>query len=226
MTTNSGVTWGEVDVPFPISNVVIVGGGDSLRGFDFSSLIGRAFIISVNDSWKHVPFADAWFTLDPWGFHGPQLPQNFTGKMYAAVPEDFGKDYARAKNHRLIPPTNVTYLHRLIGNNIHKSSIHWYKLGLSEDRSCINTGNSGYGAMNVAYHLRPKRIVLLGIDGGSSYFYTRESKPGDLSNLPILFESAKRQLDNAGIEVINGSLNSTVTSFVRMSPLDAVRELI
>ena len=37
--------------------------------------------------------------------------------------------------------------------------------GLSEDPAAINTGNSGFGALGLAYHMRPMRIALLGIDG-------------------------------------------------------------
>ena len=222
---SGGINWSSVDPNEAGDRIIIIGSGKSLIGFDFNRLRGLGTIITVNDAGKQVPFADLWFTLDPWGLHGPQIPTNFNGKMYAAVSEYYGTSMAPVPEHRESPNPRVHFLHRLRSHNkIGVSSETSYKLGLSEDKSCINTGNSGYGALNLAYHYRPKKILLLGIDGTIGYFYTKDKKNRPLTHLPLLFDSAKPQLDAAGIEVINGSVNSAVTTYPRYIISEALKE--
>ena len=220
-----GIKWGRVN-PYDVTdNIIIVGSGKSLIGFDFNKLRGLGTIIAVNGAGESVPFADMWFTLDPWGINGPQLPSNFRGKMYAAVSEDFGTAKASLPAYRITPDPRVTLLHRLRAHNFtNVSSETAYKEGLSEDTSCINTGNSGYGALNLAYHYRPKKILLLGIDGTIGYFYTKEKTNRPLTYLPVMFESAVPQLNKAGIKVINGSVNSAVTAFPRFTVEESLKE--
>jgi hypothetical protein len=221
----NGITWGSVAGKGAHEKVIIVASGRSLEGFDFERLRGLGTIIAVNGAGSSVPFADMWFTLDPWGLHGPQLPVNFRGQKYAAVSEDFGRDYAVVAEHRKVPAPNITFLHRLRQHNLAGvSSETAFKKGLSEDNSCINTGNSGYGALNLAYHLRPKKILLLGIDGGMGYFYTKDSSNRPLTYLPEMFDSSLPQLQEAGIEVINGSINSAIKTFPRFTVSDALKE--
>lgn len=220
-----GIEWGRVNPDDVTDNIIIVGSGKSLTGFDFNRLRGLGTIITVNDTGRYIPFADMWFTLDPWGLNGPQIPPNFQGKLYAAVPEDYGTPTAQSAQHRVVPDSRITFLHRLRSHNkIGVSSETAYKLGLSEDTSCINTGNSGYGALNLAYHFRPKRILLLGIDGTIGYHYQSTKTNRPLTYLPIMFESAKPQLERAGIELINGSVNSEITAYPRFAVDDAIKE--
>lgn len=220
-----GITWGAVNPEDVNNNIIILGSGKSLRGFNLEKLRGLGTIIAVNDAARQLNFADIWFTLDPWGLDGPQLPPDFSGKMYAAVPEDYGTMTSRIKQHRVTPDSRITFLHRLRSHNkVGVSSETAFKLGLSEDTSCINTGNSGYGALNLAYHFRPKKILLLGIDGTVGYFYSNDKANRPLTYLPIMFESAKPQLDKAGITVINGSPNSQITTYPRYTIESAIEE--
>lgn len=191
------------------TKVVIIGGGQSLKKFNFELLRNQdCFIIVVNESGKHVPFADAWFTLDPWGLTGKQLPnEDFNGQLWAAVPEHYGTQQARARNHRDVPTAPIKYLNRLL-----------YGGGLSEDPKSIYTGNSGFGALGLAYHMRPKSILLLGIDGDKGYYYPSKTTNRDLAHLPRIFEDSLPQLWKHNIRVINGSPHSTVTCFPRHTP--------
>lgn len=218
----NGITWGRVEKLDSIRDVVIVCSGTSLTGVDLQKLKAKdCYIVTVNGAGNSIDFADAWFTLDPWGLGGPQIPVKHRGKFYAAVPEDFGTSSARCKPHACRPARNFTFLHRLMGSNLTTDPTS-HKLGLSDDTSCINTGNSGYGAINLAYHLRPQRIVLLGMDAGTGYFYTKEKTNRPLNILPQLCASAVSQLNAVGIEVINGSQISKVKCFKTMSPNDAI----
>ena len=100
----NGIKWGVVEKPIKkIRNVIIVASGPSVNDINLPMLkrIPDTYIIAVNGAGSHVPFADAWFTLDPWGLDGPQLPAPFSGKLYAAVPDDFGTPNARTIKHRV-----------------------------------------------------------------------------------------------------------------------------
>src|SRR3954470_7731661 len=45
-------------------SATVVGGGPSLRGFDFSQLRGKQNIIAINAAFRYLPFADACFSED------------------------------------------------------------------------------------------------------------------------------------------------------------------
>lgn len=220
-----GIKWGRVDINLKPEKIVIVASGPSLTGFDFDKLRNKGYyIICVNRAAEVVTFADAWFTLDPHGFGKTQLPKfPFTGKLFAAVPEDFGLKNARILDHQCIPPKNVTYLHRMVWhsdpNLTEEDYLSW---GLNEDTRCINTLNSGYGAFGLAYHYRPKKILLLGLDASHGYFYDPSCMTRSLNHLPPIFRSTLPQIEKAGIEVINGSLHSKIDCFPRCTPNSAI----
>jgi hypothetical protein len=220
---STGIKWGRVDLPAtPIDNIVIVASGPSVNDIntDLLKQFKNSYIITVNGAGKHLPFAHAWFTLDPWGLTGAQLPpETLNCKLFAAVPDDYGTPSARSPQHRHVPKSKITYLHRLQSHNYTNiSSDTAYKIGLSEDRSCINTGNSGYGALNLAYHMRPKNIYLLGIDGNSGYFYTKKERNRPLTYIQQLFASAEPQLIKSNISVYNVSPSSLIKTYKKITP--------
>lgn len=220
-----GIKWGRVSPKERHDKIIIIASGPSLEGFDFTRLIGKGHIICVNDSGNYVPFADSWFTLDPWGLDGEQLPKRFKGKLYAAVPDDYGRRDAKIINYRTYPRLNITFLHRLISHNyIEQTSETAFVTGLSPDTSCINTGNSGFGALNLAYHMKPKKILLLGIDGTIGYFYTKKERNRPLTALPLMFKSTVAQLRQDNIQVINGSEKSVINCFPRYSIDEALEK--
>lgn len=221
-----GVRWSKVNRPERIDNVIIVCTGPSLVNFDFMNLRNKGYIIAVNDAAKYVSFADAWFTLDPWGLTTTQAPVNFGGDMFAAVPEDYGTEFAKSTEHRVIPNAKINYLHR-IGFHTDESQkytdlLEW---GLNEDPSCINTGNSGFGALNMAYHMRPKRIFLYGIDASRGYFFNEKQNTRSLGHLPAMFNSTVTQLQDNDIEVINASPHSKIECFPKLTLHASVKML-
>ena len=219
----NGIKWGRVAPTQQHDKIIIVASGPSLKNFNMGELKDKGTIICVNNAGNFVPFADYWFTLDPWGLNRGQVPKNFAGKLFAAVPDDYGRHDAKATQHRTHSTPNVTYLHRLMSHNYtNQSSDNAYTLGLSPDTGCISTGNSGFGALNLAYHMKPKKILLLGVDGTIGYFYPTNVNNRSLGTLPLLFKSATQQLRDANIEVINGSQNSAVMCFPRYSVMDAL----
>lgn len=196
--------------------IIILGSGESLIDFNFSLLynINDAFIITVNDSGNFLPLANAWFTLDPWGLATTQIPNKFMGKLFAAVPSDFGTPTAKSYHHRQMPNRDISYLKRIL------------KPGLSDVPDTIHTGNSGYGAFGLAYHMNPECILLLGIDASTGYFYRGKKLNRDLSHLPKLFQDTIPQLRDKMITVINGSPNSNVVCFPRYTPEYALEKFM
>lgn len=220
----SGIKFGKVNSDKKYNNIIIVASGSSVKNINLNVMrkfSGKdTFIIAVNGSGSFVPFADAWFTLDPWGLDGPQLPKNFKGTLYAAVPQDFGTKFARIEQYKKIPQANITYLHRLISHNYtNVTSETAYMLGLSEDTGCISTGNSGYGALNLAYHMKPNNIFLLGFDGDTGYWYPSDKTNRKLNYLPLMMDSAKEQLERNNINVYNVSPHSSINTFEKI-PVD------
>lgn len=219
-----GIKWGEVKEVDGIDDIIIVRSGPSVNAIDIEKLReygdrNNVYIIAINGAGEHVNFADAWFTLDPWGLNGGQIPKDFSGELYAAVPDDYGTPTAKSLQHRVNPYNGITFLHRLQSHNyVNISSESAYTLGLSDDKRCISTGNSGYGALNLAYHLKPKRIFMLGIDGSVGYFYKSNTVNKNLSHLRRLFKSTTAQLKKHNIQVYNVSPLSSVDAFEKIRP--------
>lgn len=178
-------------------NILIVASGPSAAEFDFSQVPESTCIIAVNGAIDWLPRADFWFTLDP-------SPENMRRMM-----NQRDAHYVCAGDGIL--PEGVTRLQRISQQVDQPQDLYspewWFwrwscKAGLSEDGAAIHTGNSAYGALGMAYHMRPAKIVLAGVDG------TKDERIGggycrDLRHLPMLFASAIAQLEAAGIEIAN-----------------------
>jgi hypothetical protein len=72
--------------------------------------------------------------------------------------------------------------------------------------------------------MKPKKILILGMDGDIGYHYTASKKNRPLTYLPLLMESTIPQIDHCGIKVINGSYNSNITAYPRHFINDALDE--
>lgn len=189
-------------------NIAIVASGPSAAGLN---LPPGCKIIAVNGAIDWLPRADFWFTLD----------MSAENERRARRPRP-GVEYVEA-SESLLPSAipGVRRLRRVSGRAEEpreKGTPEWWfwrwscVAGLSEDPSAIHTGNSAFGALGFAYHLRPHKIALFGVDG------TDEEKIGggrtrELAHLPMLFASATAQLHNRRITVLNGSLCSRVSCF-------------
>lgn len=112
--------------------------------------------------------------------------------------------------------------------------LHWIRSldmgGLSRNSTYIHQGkNSGYQAINLAYHWGAKRIILLGYDfmksGGMSHWHGDHPRPmGNGGNFPDWIAEMRllaRELDKEGIEVINCSRKTALKCF-KQSSIDQV----
>lgn len=217
----NGVTFSAVPKTNP-ELVVIVCSGKSVSEFNLKNIPDTATIIAVNGAGKFCPRIDYWFTSDPWGLDGKQLPLNKSCEMWAAVNDTFATKASTIKDYKNSPNRNVKFLQRIISHNRpNVSSETAYSLCLSEDSRCISAGNSGYGAINFAYHLGAKNIIILGMDGDIGYFYSNTEKNRPLTYLQQMIDSTVDQITKSGITVINASPNSVISTYPKMTPEQA-----
>ena len=101
------------------------------------------------------------------------------------------------------------------------------KFNLEESKDTLSHGNnSGYAAINLAYHLGAKRIILLGYDmrndGKKSHYHDGYPVPitGDniyrdefIPGFQVLADLLKTK----GVEVYNASLNSLLTVWPKIT---------
>jgi hypothetical protein len=188
----------------------LLGGGPSLRGFDATTLAGHGRIIAINRAWELCPCADVLYFSDYsfWQEYGVKVWQRFHGKFVSGAPELTDAAYVQSLN--------------LTG-----------QLGLEMDPTGLRHGsNSGYAAMNLAYHFGVSRIVLLGYDmrtsKGRTHFHEGYGRTeADVANtlqhamLPC-FNSLIIPLAQAGVEVLNGNPDSALGCWPKVELLDVL----
>src|ERR1043166_8946509 len=149
--------------PWAGETVAILGTGPSLTQADVDACRGVCKVIAIKDAMYLAPWADALYFcgagVGDWWIQNQQAVKSFAGLRFTLD--------ARAKD--------VATVLRNTG-----------EFGLEEDPTGLRTGrNSGYQAINLAYHLGATRILLLGFDmQGSHYFgahsYTTPPSPFDV----------------------------------------------
>lgn len=182
--------------------VYIIGGGPSLIGFDWTRLSGKR-TIAVNKSILSYPNADAMYWTDSrvYGWNKSEIDK-FKGPKYTI-------------RHHVTYPTDVKILR--------KSN----KFGLEDSKDAICHGNnSGYAAINLAYLLGAKRIILLGYDmkndGSRGHYHDGYPVPVTGNNIykdqfiPG-FQIIADLLRQKNIEVYNASMTSALTVWPKIS---------
>lgn len=131
----------------------VIGGGSSLRGFDFGKLKAKRNRIAINRAWRDVYDAEIWFSedhrvvTDLWG-QDPAF-QAFKGlKVLHALAVNFAQEALEAD------PT-LTIIHR------RRTDKYW---SFSFDEGLSLSSCSGVGAINLAWLLGADPIYLLGFD--------------------------------------------------------------
>jgi hypothetical protein len=188
--------------------VVIIASGPSLCDEDIeivrqSHEAGNCRVIVVNNNWERAPWADALYACD--GKWWRQYQPDFAGQKWAY--EDPGRD-------------DVTRVRGIAGAS------------LGADPSHIKLGNnSGFQAINLAYHFGCDRIVLLGFDmqGGHWHAPHRETSGGTMTdpsaaNLSFWRKGLHRlagDLSQRGVRLINAS-RETALKIERMTIVEAL----
>lgn len=204
--------------------VLIVGGGESLIGFDWGLLDNwNGVVIAVNYSVFYLPRVDYWITVDPMVDGKPQraMTEKRDGVYYFCAFPDLNTVPDAQAYHTV---DGVHYLERIVPETYE----------LQEDKSKITIGDSVYGALGLAYHFEASKIVVLGLDvnGGFGHWYDTTSPYnkgwGDKfgayqSNLPKIYEQSVAQFNSRGTKVVNGCVDSGIDCFERMSPIEAIK---
>lgn len=205
--------YGKIERVWPDSKVFILGGGPSLNQVDLSLLKGRN-VLGVNQAFEiqdcEVPFC----------YCGDR-------RWY-----DWNKDRLKEYPGTLVTSYSVVGFPEMPCKNINVQKISQQGIW-SKDPSTISwNGNSGATAINVAYWLGAKKIVLLGFDMGHSdgefnwhnrYPPIKRRPNGFYPNPYRRFLSCWRRVAidarNLGIEIINSTVGGQLNVFTR-KPLE------
>lgn len=202
------------------AKVLIVGTGPSADQFNFDAVPSDVHIIAVKDAALRLRRFDTWVTVDPNAKCNVVLGERKQGaRYYAAIPEDFGTPEAAKIPHRRVPWADVTYLKRSPVKGV--DPVDWR---LSEDPSTLTAGNSAFSALNIAYLMGARRVVLVGVDAThAGYGLSLPGRPrGNMDHVPKLFEAACSQLAARNVQVRIAGSGSRITCFTRASPREAL----
>jgi hypothetical protein len=194
-----------IDPIFLGDTIFIVGGGPSLKDFDFELLRDKT-VIAVNKAFMSIPFAQVLYWSDTRFYEWfPKEIDAFTGIKVTCRPE----------------PKRSDVINLL---NTGKTGLETMSYGLRDG------GNSGYAAINLAYHLGAKRIVLLGFDMQNTtkqthwhdgYVSTADTSVMERIMLPS-FETIVEPLEKRKVKVYNASQVSKITCFPKISIEEAL----
>lgn len=191
--------------------IVCIGGGESLTRADAEYCKGRAKVLGINDAYR-IACCDWLYAADYgwWKYHIGAVRTSSWAELWTCDKQaalDFD-------------------LHRVK---------HVSKPGLNRERGKVNGGyNGGYQGMNLAYHFlmreaahEERKILLLGYDMGGKHWFGHHPPeipgPGHRANYPMYastFPALARDLEVAGVEVVNCSRQTTLTCF-RRSTIEA-----
>ncbi len=190
---------------FPGATIAILAGGPSLTQAQVDA-VRHLPCIAIKDAIRLAPTAEVLYACDAkwWAHYGPRL--SYTGPRYAL--QDRAEPWAQALRNT-------------------------GQYGLEERPDGLRTGkNSGYQAINLAYHLGARRVLLLGYDmrpdgkGRHHWFgphpYVTVDPP--YQDFLPLFETLVEPLRAAGVEILNCTQGSALACFRKVTLADALSE--
>lgn len=188
---------------------VLVATGPTLDLDEVQWCRGRARMVVINNAYELAPWADAMYATDAqfWRWHNGA--PTFAGPKWSMW-------------HSAWNGLNVKYPDVQLLRNTGPSGLEHEPSGLKNGR------NSGYAAVNLAYHYGVTRILLLGYTmqraaGRSHYFGEHPNKSqSPYSQFRQRFVSIVKPLQKKGVEVINCTKGSALTCF----PMGNVREVL
>lgn len=186
--------------------VCIVASGPSLTVEQCRYTRGRCRVLSVNNNYERVPWCDAIYAADRawWQRHRDFLPAQ--ADRYTS--DDWVEVYCQAQKVKVI-----------------------HREGLAAHPGVVNSGlNSGFQAVNLAYHLGVSRILLIGYDfqytGGQSHWHGDHPRglnnPQDIRRWIKYWGPMARDLKDRGVEVINCTIDTALTQFPRATLEDVL----
>lgn len=186
----------------------ILGGGPSLKGFDFTRLKwGR--IIAINRAFEFCPQADVLFSMD-YNFYS-WLRQ---GRIADGAQEKFLnftgiKTWVDAGNLQYGP--GIFYIRR-----VNKLGSSLYGFPASLNSGIFSGNNSGYGALQLAILLGARPIYLLGYDMKGTNFhsgYPSRPNPKAIPSFAVGFNLLAPEAARRGVEIFNCNPDSALRCF-------------
>jgi len=202
---------------WPNETFFIVGGGPSLKGVDLSGLRDRK-TIAVNNAFRIVPDPDYIFYSDTrwWRWNSPDIPLETPSRIVSTC---------SASGVYLDP--RVLRMNRDYRYDPESRTPEYFN-PLAEERDHLSGPDSGYMAINLAYHFGASRIVLLGFDMGfdpkTGEAHWHEDHPVETPEenytkrfLPT-YQPLYERLQKRGVEVVR--CTPSRLSFIPEVPLD------
>ena len=185
---------------WPGATCYLIGGGPSLANLteEEFSIIKKRRMIVVNNSYQLFPESEFLFFMDHQWYKEHEV------KL--------------ASYHGI----KVSIANQLKDRSIVKHLIRGSKTMLSLDPTIVNNGNcSGYGALNLAFHLGVHRIILVGfdmriVDSQHNYHTDHKRKMKDdiyqREYIPN-FETIKEPMQKEGVTIFNATPESALKCF-------------
>lgn len=203
---------------WPDETVVCLASGPSLTREDVDYVRGRAKVIAINATYKIAPWCDVLYAADAkfwrWIYSGKQ-------SLYVDGPA-FLRDFAGLKYCLTAGAADLSKSVIVLRRGVES--------GLSVNPAVLNTGhNSGYQAINLAFLMGARRILLLGYDmqkGPKGEEHHHADHPNK-SRSPYdkfrkAFPTLVQPLRDAGVEVINCTRRTALTCFPSMTIQEAM----
>jgi hypothetical protein len=189
-----------------VSIVSVVAGGWSVRGdlWDLGELPG--VVIAVNDSALHLPVVHVVVSMD----------RLWTENRWDWLCRHKLKSFIRTAALKTLPAKDLPWLHPF--------ECDYTSFEFSSRPFVLNGTNSGECALNLAYQMLPKSILLFGFDhcdgpNGEKHWFPAYpwagggTKPVKFQDWAKHYRSISRQFKAAGIEVLNMSSRSLIKDF-------------
>lgn len=171
---------------------VIVGSGPSAKGFVPPPGV---FTIAVNGVADWIERADAWFSLDSSLVNQKRLmDRRLKNCCYVTC----GPRWLR-KGDKHFTRVDSLKMRTMLPPQPEGSAEWWFwryacVAGINQTPGHINTGNSAWGALGLAWHLGLRDVALIGVDANDGP-RCEGGHSNNLSHLPLLFSSAVGSFD-------------------------------
>ena len=191
------------DWRFYAQRYFICASGPSLTQEDVDYIRGKGVVVVINNTYQLAPWADILYACDTRWW-----------KAYPEALEHPGRKISIQHNH---PDVELWPSNGKIN-------------GIGEDMIHTNSGNSGQMAINLAYLLGAKEIILLGFDfqntGGKAHWHGNHTRGlgNGAAHEPRIkhMRIAAQQLEAKGIKVINCTRETALDCFERKNLRDVV----
>lgn len=172
-------------------------------------------ILALNGAIDALPACTDWLCINPVAANRARMVRRPEGvTLYAGVPEDYGERTCRVPDYRAPVETGVVYLARSIDAAPPKA------------HGTIRTIDIGVAGLDLAAHMKPKRIALIGLGLGDPL--KNAAIALSRSKISIVFCGSGIASDakvtamggNAALDWLIGKTNKAANCFSNMEKID------